>query len=113
MKPVVSFSVSTAENGWTVRRIDSHPEGLHGEYVFTEWSEMVGHLTDGLLCIDEIREGVVVTDEGGSIFGDAYGVLKEERDRLRTAVGFFVSAIKSGEVWTKSCDEVFNTLEKV
>ena len=109
MKPVVSFSVSTAENGWTVRRIDSHPEGLHGEYVFTEWSEMVGHLTNGLLCIDEVR----VTDESWCDLEMRYGVLKEERDRLRTAVGFFVSAIKSGEVWTKSCDEVFNTLEKV
>ena len=56
MRPTVSFSVSTTENGWVVRRIDSHNEGLHGEYSFTSWGDVLKHLDEGLSCITEVRE---------------------------------------------------------
>lgn len=56
MRPQVSFSVNTSENGWSVRRIDSHEEGPHGEYVFTNWGDVIAHLHKGLSCVTEVRE---------------------------------------------------------
>ena len=56
MNPEISFSITTAENGWIVRRIDSHPEGPHGKYVFTSWDQAQSHLLTGLDYISAIRE---------------------------------------------------------
>ena len=56
MKPTVSFSITTAENGWIIRRIDSHPEGAHGDYVFQDIAEACRFLADELDIIQTVRK---------------------------------------------------------
>jgi len=56
MRPIVSFSISTAENGWVIRRIDSYSQGAHGDFVFQNIGEACAFLADNLVIIADIRE---------------------------------------------------------
>ena len=59
MRPQVAFSITTAENGWIVRRIDSYSEGAHGDYVFNSITRAMVFLTKELEVIAEVRERVL------------------------------------------------------
>ena len=54
MRPTVGVSISTAENGYIVRRIDSH-DSQRGDHVFNDLEQAFAFIKEELARVAEIR----------------------------------------------------------
>lgn len=54
MRPTVGVSITTAENGYVVRRIDSH-DSQSGDHVFNDLEKAFAFIKEELACVAAIR----------------------------------------------------------